>query len=115
MRRSLRAELGRLGWDCVATQEAGDRRMSGVRQLEWATAEGRCVLTANKDDFARIHAEWAAFVRVHAGIIIVTNQGAEIGRIIAALDSTSAAFPSGDLTSQILFLSNWMGSQSRQG
>jgi hypothetical protein len=51
-------------------------------QLAHASAEGRFLYTFNVGDFMRLHGEYAAAVRAHAGII-VGEQMRRLRRIIA--------------------------------
>lgn len=63
-------ELRRLGHDAVSIQERG-RAGEGVPDpdvLAMAAAEDRAVLTLNRRDFIRLHAQNQA----HAGIIVCT-------------------------------------------
>src|SRR5262245_13367879 len=61
--------LRALGHDVLTVQEAGEQGRDDARVLERATAEGRCVLTFDRTDFARLHRASAA----HAGIVSCTR------------------------------------------
>ena len=63
-------ELRRLGHDVLTTPESGraGQRISDRDQLEFATVVRRAILTLNRRDFFRLHAERPD----HGGIIIST-------------------------------------------
>ena len=55
-------------------------------QLEYASAHGLAVYSADSKDFARLHWEWLGSGRVHTGIIVVpleTPVGAQIRALLA--------------------------------
>lgn len=56
-------------------------------QLEFATGERRVLLTANRDDFARLNALWLRTNRTHAGLVILTKQNLDIGFVLRALEA----------------------------
>ena len=60
--------LRRNGMDVVTAQERGQRQTADEILLETATTEARLLLT-NDTDFLRIHREWMAAGRSHAGIV----------------------------------------------
>lgn len=55
------------------------------RQLAFATAEGRAIYTANKEDYARRQGRWARSGQSHAGIIIRAEQQSDVGAQLRAL------------------------------
>jgi hypothetical protein len=60
--------LRTLGHDVLTSQEAGNanRRVSDREVLQFATTEGRAVLTFNRKDFFRLHREG---LTSHGGIV----------------------------------------------
>jgi hypothetical protein len=50
--------LRREGIDAVSTPEAGRRGQSDESQLEWASSEGRVLVTFNVAHFAKLHSDW---------------------------------------------------------
>lgn len=75
--------LKRRGVDVVFAQESGHRETSDESLLAIATAESRLLLT-NDTDFLRIHAEWQATGRSHAGIVY-WRQELSIGKAIRGI------------------------------
>ncbi len=69
--------------DIVTAQERGQRQTDDETLLVTATSEDRLLLT-NDTDFLRIHSEWLAMGRRHAGIVYWPQErpiGAAIARI----------------------------------
>lgn len=62
------------GVEVLSSEDAGMKRARDEEQLEFATAEGRVIYTANRADFARLHGEWMAAGRHHTGIIVRSRQ-----------------------------------------
>jgi hypothetical protein len=68
---------------------------SDEEQLEYATSQGRCLLSFNVRDFTVLAQRWAQAGRPHAGIV-VTNQvsrrafGQLLGRVLHLLTTNSA-------------------------
>src|SRR3954468_1399893 len=58
------------GFDSISVPDVGRLGESDESQLEWATRNGRVVVTFNMGDFAALHARWLAAGRPHAGIIV---------------------------------------------
>jgi hypothetical protein len=58
------------GCDVQTSPEAGNERASDAEQLEHATSHGRVIVTFNRKHFKRLHSEWQAAGKAHAGILI---------------------------------------------
>ena len=65
--------LRRSGFDAVSTPEAGRLTQSDDSQLQWATSQGRVVVTFNVAHFADLHTRWLQAGRHHSGIIVSFN------------------------------------------
>jgi Domain of unknown function (DUF5615) len=84
-------QLGAAGQDVLAViAHPVLRGIGDADLLDWATADGRTLVTDNVRDFAPLHASWAAQGRMHAGLIIISSKSypqdrARTGRIVAAL------------------------------
>jgi hypothetical protein len=94
-RVALVAALRRAGIDVVRSTDAGMRGSDDAAHLEFATAQGRVLYSANRRDFAALHARLLANGRTHAGMILVTDQripvGQQIRRIIELQTSRDAS------------------------
>lgn len=60
--------------------------------LAAATAQDRCIVTANVRDFTALNAQWARVGRTHAGIVHVVTSAfpqnrSYVGALVTALDS----------------------------
>ena len=62
--------LRQYGYDVVTAQEAGMLGKTDVEHLEYASAQGRAILTFNIKDFAKLHKSWHKEDKHHAGIIV---------------------------------------------
>jgi len=89
-----------LGLDITSVQEIGRRGRAwpDERQLEQAAIDGKCFVTANRDDFRRLTDLFAAEGRAHVGVLVVPhslrNRGAiAVARALVAFERTRGAFP----------------------
>jgi len=66
------AGIGRnLGLDIVSSHEVGRNALTDADQLLAAAAEGRCLVTRNRDDFLGLSMRFLAEGSPHAGVLIV--------------------------------------------
>ncbi|MBI1924111.1 DUF5615 family PIN-like protein [Candidatus Poribacteria bacterium] len=56
------------GYDVKTTPEAKNERASDEKQLDYATHEGRVLVTYNRKDFRRLHRHYLSSGKEHAGI-----------------------------------------------
>src|SRR5688572_5830863 len=68
--RILRAR----GFDVTTAHELGTQALDDERQLEYATSDGRTILTFNFVHFLRLGDSWYAAGREHAGIVVSYRQ-----------------------------------------
>ncbi len=107
MGEALASALRYAGFDCLTTTEADRRRQPDEAQLAFATKERRIIFTANVQDFPRIHWEWIAAGRHHAGIIVLTDQRTTPGDIQRAMVALRNRFPGG-IAGELEYLLNWI-------
>jgi len=62
--------LRQYGYDVVTAQEAGMLGKDDADHLEYASAQGRAILTFNIGDFAKLYQSWHEEDKHHAGIIV---------------------------------------------
>src|SRR5947209_7747019 len=83
------------GFDCQSALEAGRLGRTDEEQLEYAAAEGRCILSFNIADFAVLAKDWAKAGRPHAGILVTSQVsrkalGQLLARLVDLLNDTTA-------------------------
>lgn len=73
--------------DAKSTHEAGMIQATDVEQLEYASSEGRCIITRNRNDFIRLTIKFFNENRPHHGVLIIpyTIPGDKFSRIASAL------------------------------
>jgi predicted nuclease of predicted toxin-antitoxin system len=88
---------GRCGLDVVSAHEVGTNKASDAIQLAYEAAEGRCLVTRNRDHF--IDETLAAFAaqKPHAGVLVIPFSwpGSRFAAIAAALCDYATCFPEG--------------------
>jgi len=97
--------LRRAGFDAVSTPEAGRLNESDESQLAWAAAEGRAIVSFNVGHFARLHDEWQAAGREHAGIIVSSQR--PIGDVLRRLLALARALGTEAMQNRLEFLGDW--------
>lgn len=79
MRSSLVEALRSRGVDVLTAGEAGMLGLSDAEHLDYATSQGRVLYSFNRSDFYRLHTQYLAEGRSHAGIILAVQQRYSIG------------------------------------
>ena len=107
MRRSLVLPL-RPRLDALETmQSLGRRRLPDADQLEFAAAEGWTIFTFDTGDFARLHWEWTAAERSHAGIVLETDSLLPVGELLGRLMRLLQDYESRPLANQLVYLGDY--------
>jgi Domain of unknown function (DUF5615) len=99
---AVAAGLRRRGFEVVTTIDAGRSGTTDEDQLEFAAAQGRVLITFNRGDFARLHAEYLGSRRPHAGIVV--SRQAAAGPVIRALAKLLGSRDASELGSTLLWL-----------
>lgn len=93
--RKLAAELRERGFDAVNVAEVGREGLSDEVQWQFAAAEGRALLTSDKDggQFVDLVADWFYAGQQHYGLIISAQlpRGELLRRVLNLLNSVTAA------------------------
>ena len=97
--------MKRLGIDVVTTLEAGWSRQDDEAQLAWSTAERRVLVTYNVSDFARLHTQWQATGRYHAGIVLSAQRS--LGDAVRRLVRIQRELTADQLQDRLEYLSDW--------
>ena len=103
----LIAGLRRAGFDVVSCGEAGRLGYGDAEQLEFATSQGRILYSANVKDYARIHGEWLASGRRHAGIVVCNHQEWSIGEQVRRLKVVSERLTADQIEYSLVHLSSF--------
>ena len=101
--RALRAR----GVDVEPAKEAGMTKRGDQEHLEYATAQGRALVSFNRGDYCRLHTDWLTQGKSHAGIILATQQRHTIGERVRRLLNLATALSAQDMQNRLEFLTNW--------
>ena len=93
--------------DVLTTSEAERVETDDEAQLAFATAEGRVLVSCNVLDFPRIHGEWLAAGKEHAGIVMVPQQRWTVGQMLVRLLALQSALTADEMRSRLEYLGNW--------
>ena len=107
MSRALVAALRVRGIDVTTVGGEARKGLTDAEQLEYAALNGRVLYTFNTSDFYRLHSDYVAQGRDHAGIIFGPQERYDVGeqlrRLLVLIRSKSAE----EMKNDIEFLSNW--------
>jgi hypothetical protein len=94
--------------DAVSAHEVGMLDVSDDEQLAFTAADGRAMVTRNRDDFITLTVQYFHDLKPHKGLIIVphTIPGAEFGRLASLLIKFSKNHPHGIEPYTIEFITN---------
>jgi predicted nuclease of predicted toxin-antitoxin system len=100
--------MRRLGTDAITAHEVGMSGAADEEQLDLAAAQGRCLVTRNRNDFILISLMYLDSCRPHCGVIIVpyTFKGNEFRRIAEALLAFASLNPNGLAPYTVAFLND---------
>src|SRR5688572_13998103 len=102
---SVAMALRGAGFDAVSTPEAGRLGESDDSQLEWATRQGRLLVTFNVAHFASLHAQWLRDGQHHAGIVVSTQR--PIGDTLRRLLRLANELDAEAMRDRLEFLGSW--------
>lgn len=101
------AEIVRLdGIDAVSAHDVGLVGVSDLEQLEYASAQKRCTVTRNRNDFIKLTVQFFNEHRSHFGILIIPHSysGDRFKQIAEALKTYAANHKKGMTSYGIDFL-----------
>ena len=75
--------------------------------LDYATAQGRVLYSFNVGDFCRLHSEYLAQGKSHAGIIVSPQQKYSVGEQMRRLLRIAADKSAEEMCNTIEFLGHW--------
>jgi hypothetical protein len=100
--------LRKSGMDALSAHETGMLGASDDEQLSFAAAEGRALVTRNRDDFITLTVQFFEALKQHKGLIIVPHTiiGSDFSKLATLLVKYSENYPSGLEPYTIGFLPN---------
>lgn len=103
----LVAALRSRGITVVTASDAGMTAKSDEEQLGYATERGCVLYTFNVSDFYRLHSQWTAAGREHAGMILATQQRYSVGEQLHRILHLRATLSIERMRNHVEFLGNW--------
>src|SRR5215213_10165867 len=82
---ALTRALRTRSFDVETARELGMRGVADEVHLEYAASEERTLFSFNRRDYIRIHGEWLAAGRTHAGIVLLGRRAHDIGHQLRGL------------------------------
>ena len=107
MERAIVSGLRARGIDATSALEVGMADRSDEEQLEFARTEGRVLFSFNVSDFQRIHTQYLAQGKTHAGITLAAQQRYSVGERIRRLQKLIATRSAEEMTDRLEFLGDW--------
>ncbi len=107
MQRAVVSGLVARGIDALRAFEVGMSDVSDEEQLQFATSQGRVLFSFNASDFQRIHTGILSQNKIHAGIILASQQRYSIGDQIRYLLKLLNARSAEKMQNRLEFLSDW--------
>jgi len=104
---AVAAAARRLGLDVTSSAEDGRNGATDEEQLQYAAADGRCIVTRDRRDFTRLTAVFLTSGEPHAGVLLVPEslRSENIGGLARSLAAYSRAHPEGLAPYQVDWLS----------
>jgi len=107
MSRALVRALRARNVDVTTAFEEGMIERADAAHLDYATAQGRVLISYNVGDFYRLHTEYLASSKPHAGIIVSPQQKYSIGEQMRRLLRLVAVRSAEQMRNSIEFLGHW--------
>ena len=107
MRHALVLALRKRGLDVLTALEAEMIEETDEGQLAFAATQGRAIYSFNVADFCRLHSQWLARQRSHAGIILAQQHQFSVGEQIRRLVRLVGAISDEEMRNRIEFLGDW--------
>lgn len=101
--RALRAR----SVDVMTALEVGMIHRDDEDHLEYATEKSRILYSFNIGDFCRLHSDWLAKGKSHAGIVLGPQQRYSVGEQMRRLLKLIASKSAEEMKNNVEFLSHW--------
>jgi len=93
--------------DVITALDAGMIEREDAEHLDYATEHGCVLCTFNISDFYRLHSEYVAQGKPHAGIILMRQQYYSVGEQMRRLLRLMASRSADEMKNWVGFLSAW--------
>ncbi len=107
MNRALLMALRQRDIDVMTVREVKREGFSDEEQLLWAGQNSRVICTYNVRDFSKLHKQFLAESRFHAGILLM-QQDFSIGERLYGLSVLVASVTGEDISNQMFFLTSYL-------
>jgi predicted nuclease of predicted toxin-antitoxin system len=107
MNRALLTALRQREIDVTTVSEVKREGFADDEQLLWAAQNNRVICTYNIRDFSKLHKQFLAENKAHAGIILM-HQDFSIGERLYGLSVLVSSVTAEDISNQMTFLSNYL-------
>jgi predicted nuclease of predicted toxin-antitoxin system len=107
MQRSLVRALRARGVDVITASDAGMIEREDVEHLDYATEQGCVLCSFNAGDFYRLHTDYVAQGKSHAGIVLMHQQHYSVGEQMRRLLRLMASKSTDEMRCWVEFLSAW--------
>jgi Domain of unknown function (DUF5615) len=109
MDRALLRALAARGVDVESALTCGMIERPDEDHLSFAAQEGRALFSFNVGHFTRLHSEWLAAGRSHAGVIVGQQRRHSVGEQLRRLLRLRATLPAEEMRDRLEFLGSWGG------
>jgi len=93
--------------DVITALDVGMIEQEDAEHLDYATEQGRVLCTFNVGDFYRLHSDYLAQGKSHAGIILMRQQYYSVGEQMRRLLRLVASKSADEMEDWVEFLSAW--------
>ncbi|GAG18695.1 unnamed protein product [marine sediment metagenome] len=93
--------------DVITALDAGMIEREDAEHLDYATEQGCVLCTFNVGDFYRLHSDYLALGRPHAGIILMRQRYYSVGEQMRRLLRLMASKSADEMKNWVEFLSAW--------
>ena len=107
MHRSVVRVLRARAVDGITALDAGMVERGDAEHLGYAIEQGRVLCSFNVRDFYRLHSEYSAQGKIHAGIILMRQQRYSVGEQMRRLLRLMASKSADEMRNRVEFLSAW--------
>ena len=104
MDRALLRALRARRVDVITALEEGMIEREDTEHLEYATTQGRVRYTCNVADFYRLHTDFFAQGKSHAGMILAPQQRYSVGKVMRKLLKTQPTKSAAEMSNSVEFL-----------